>query len=44
MERGILSADDSWAIGDIDGWKPRDLDNHGWQQLPPASVAGAIAF
>jgi hypothetical protein len=39
MERGILSADDSWAIGDIDGWKPRDLDNHGWQQLPPASVA-----
>ena len=35
MERSILAADDSWAIGDIHGWEPRRIDNHGWQGLPP---------
>jgi hypothetical protein len=31
----ILSQGDSFAVGGIAGFVWRDLDNHGWQQLPP---------
>jgi hypothetical protein len=39
----MLRGEDSFAVGGTN-FQWRDLDNHGWQQLPPASVAGAIAF
>jgi hypothetical protein len=31
----MLAQGDSFAVGGVDGFAWRDIDNHGWQQVPP---------